>query len=252
MPSTSRSAARRTRGLAIALAGLAGVAVIAFGCGRDRADRAYFDALRGEETSMTREQQVALLSEAIALSPRRAYYYETRAIYLIDLKRFDLARRDLDRDIELTDRPYARFMRGLVACQSGQYAGSLADFDAAIARQPDNTQFYRGRSLARAAVGDAVGALQDAEHLVDSVPQQAESYYARGVASVLLGHVREAIADFDRAAAIRPELVYVVEARAQALERIGDRAGARRDRDAIPALRVEHGGCAPCLDPFRY
>src|SRR6185295_11074863 len=135
--------------------------------------------------------------------------------------------------------------------QAGEFNRSLADFDIAIARQPSNAQFYRGRSLARAAAGDAVGALQDAEHLVAAVPQQAESFYARGVARALLGHLGEAIGDFDRALAIRNDLVYVVEARAQALERSGDHAGARRDRDAADSLRVEHGGCAPCLDPFR-
>jgi len=237
---------------AILLAGLACACALASACGHDAADRDYLAALDGEEKGMTREQQVALIDRAILRSPRRAYYYETRAGYWIDLRHFDLARKDLDRDVELSDRPYARFLRGMVACQSGHYEASLADFDAAIARQPANTQFYRGRSLARAALGDAAGALQDAEHLLASVPQQAESYYARGVARMLLGRVSDAIADFDRAAGMRPELVYVVEARAQARERNGDAAGARRDRDALVAMRDERGGCAACLDPFRY
>jgi tetratricopeptide (TPR) repeat protein len=228
------------------------LALLIAGCGRDAADQEYFAALRGEETGMTREEQVAHLDRAISLAPRRAYYYETRAIYHIDLKQFDRARTDLDRDLELAPRPYAWFLRGLVSCQLGEMARSLADFDTAIARQPVNTQFYRGRSLARAATGDAVGALADAEHLVAERPQQGESFYARGVALGLLGRDREAVADFDRASAIRPELVYVVEARAQALARMGEDARARADREAGVRLRAEQSGCAPCLDPFRY
>jgi len=221
-------------------------------CGGDSADREYLAALRGEETGMTREQQISHVDRAIQLNPRRACYYETRAIYWIDLRRFDRALEDVDRDIELVDRPYARFLRGLVSCQSVQFSHALADFDTAIDRQPSNTQFYRGRSLARSATGDVVGALRDAEHLVSTVPQQAESYYSRGVALALLGRDRDAIADFDRAARIRPELVYVVEARAEALERSGDQTRARLDREAIIRLRADHGRCAPCVDPFRY
>ena len=221
-------------------------------CGRDRADREYFAALEGEETGMTREQQIAHLDAAILMSPRRAHYYETRAVHWIDLQNFERARRDLDRDIELLDRPYARFLRGLAACQAGEFGPSLADFDTAIARQPKNNQFYRGRSLARAEVGDAVGALQDAEHLVTTTPQQGESFYARGVARTLLGRDREALADFDHALGIRPELVYVAEARVRALERIGDMEGARRGREVVDSLRNQNSGCAACLDPFRY
>jgi tetratricopeptide (TPR) repeat protein len=221
-------------------------------CGPDPSTREYLAALRGEETGMTREEQIAHLDRAIALRPDRAYFYETRAIYRIDLKQFDRAHADLDRDVALSPRPYARFLRGLVSCQSGDFAGSLADFDAAIAAQPANTQFYRGRSLARLACGDVAGALDDAEHLVAAVPQQAESFYARGVARARLGRDAEAIADFDHAALIRPELVYVIEARAAAHERQADAASAARDHRLADSLRAENDGCAPCLDPFRY
>ena len=222
------------------------------GCGRDRADRAYFEALEGEEKGMEREQQVALMDLAIQLSPRRAYYYETRAGYRIDLKQYDRAIADLDRAIELVDRPYARFLRGMAWCQIAEYRRSLADFDSAIVRQPFNSQFYRGRSLARAAVGDVVGALADADRLVAGEPQRGESYFVRGVARTLLGRDRDAIADFNRAATIRPELVYVVEERMRAYQRIGDSIGAQLDEETAARLREEQSGCAPCLDPFRY
>lgn len=226
--------------------------VILPGCAPDPAEREYLTALRGEETGMGREAQIAHLDRAIELAPTRANYYETRAIYHIDLRQFDRARADLDRDVELIDRPYARYLRGLVLCQSDDPRASLADFDAAIAGQPANTQFYRGRSLARAAIGDATGAMADAEHLVATVPQQGESYYARGVARALAGNDRGAIEDFDRAAAIRPELVYVVDARARAYERIGESIAAARDRDAVAKLRSQHASCGFCSDPFRY
>ena len=121
---------------AVIRTGLACLAALSAGSGHDMADRAYLAALKGEENGMTREQQIALIDQAIAIRPERAYYYDTRAGYRIDLRRFDLALADFDRSIALSDRPYARFMRGLARCEAGNPAGALADFDTAIVRQP--------------------------------------------------------------------------------------------------------------------
>jgi tetratricopeptide (TPR) repeat protein len=239
-------------GVAFSFLALAGLAVIATSCGHDQADREYLTALDGEEKGMTRAEQIAHIDQAIRLNPDRAYYYDTRAGYLIDEREFDRARIDLDRSIALLPRPYAYFMRGLATCQAGDVAESLPDFDTAIAQQPENAQFYRGRSLARAETGDPAGALEDAERLVDALPQQAESYHARGVALAGLGRDAEAIADFDRAADIRPDLVYVIEARARSHERLGDSARAQADWEHAARLRVEKEGWAACLDPYRY
>jgi hypothetical protein len=43
------------------------------GCGHNQADREYFAALKGEETGLTREQQIDHLDQAIRLAPKRAY-----------------------------------------------------------------------------------------------------------------------------------------------------------------------------------
>jgi tetratricopeptide (TPR) repeat protein len=201
---------------------------------------------------MGRVAQVALLSRAIALQPRRAWYRETRAIYRIDLRDYGSAAADLDTAIVLMDRPYLRFLRGLVTCERGDPARAIADFDAAIAAQPRNTQFYRGRSLALSAVGRYREALQDANHLVAVVPQQAESFYARGVARSGLGYDWEAVADFDRALTLRPELIYPLDARARSHERLGRAAEAATDRDRARRAEAEHPSCALCVDPFRY
>jgi tetratricopeptide (TPR) repeat protein len=237
--------------VALSLLALLG-SVLITGCGHDRADREYLTALDGEEKGMTREEQIAHIDRAIRLAPGRAYYYDTRAGYWIDLKQFDRARQDLDRSIALLPRPYTYFMRGLATCQAGEVAESLADFDTAIAQQPENAQFYRGRALARAETGNLAGALEDAERLIGALPQQAESYHARGVALASLGRDAEAIADFDRAAGIRPDLVYVIEARARSRERLGDSARAEADRELAARLRVDKEGWAACLDPYRY
>ena len=219
-------------------------------CSMDPAERDYYAALRGEETGMTRREQLALIESAIEQGPKRVAYRETHAIYSIDVHDFARAAADLDTAIQLADRPYLRYLRGLVSCQRGEYAASLSDFDKAIAGQPKNAQFYRGRSLARSAVGRYEEAFEDAEQLRRMVPQQGETYYARGVALAGLGRPREAVEAYDEALRIRPELVYPLRARAGAREALGDTLLAGQDRQS--AAEKERDAIAPALDPFRY
>jgi tetratricopeptide (TPR) repeat protein len=221
-------------------------------CSRNPADREYLAALRGEEEGMSRKKQIAHIDRAIELEPRRAHYWETRAIYRIDLRNFDRAKADLDQAVKLQDRPYLRFLRGLVLCQSGRPEDALPDFDAAISGQPENSQFYRGRALALAAVGRASEALNDAERLIKAAPQMGESYYARGIALTKLGRDEEAIKEFTEALRRRPELIYPLRARADSYERTGEPMRAADDRAEAAKREKERMHCAPCSDPFRY
>ena len=231
---------------------LIGLALTLASCTADSAEREYLVALEGEETDMGREGQIAHLDRAIRLAPDRARYYETRAIYEIDLGNFEAARQDLDRTIALAARPYVRYLRGLVLCQMGRFAESLQDFDAAIAEQPENSQFYRGRSLARVTLGLIEEGMADAEALVALAPQWAPSHYVHGVALAAAGRDEDAVAAFDLALAQQPELVYPLEARAASHERLGQVASALADR-AEAADKARPGrGCGYCLDPYRY
>jgi tetratricopeptide (TPR) repeat protein len=201
---------------------------------------------------MGRAEQLEHLETAIALQPRRAWYRETHAIYSIDVRRFAQASADLDTAIQLADRPYLRFLRGLVSCQRGAYEASLGDFDAAIAGQPANAQFYRGRSLARSRLGRYREALEDAKRLLALAPQQGETYYAMGVALAGLGHAREAVGAFDESLRRRPELIYPLVDRAAAHVALGDTAHARSDLAEAARRKAQGSSFAASEDPFRY
>jgi len=209
-------------------------------------------ALRGEEEGMTRQEQLAHIERVIAFEPRRASYRETHAIYSIDVRDFPTAAADLDTAILLTDRPYLRFLRGLVSCQRGEFEASLADFDLAIAGQPENAQFYRGRSLARSRIGRYREGLEDAERLKAMVPQQGETYYALGVALAGLGRLDEAVRFFDESLRRRPELIYPLHARSTAYRRLGDSLRAAADLEEAGRLARTGMTYAACIDPFRY
>ncbi len=241
----------RNQQLRSAMIGLPGLILLS-ACAVDPADRAYLAALRGEEEGWSREKQIAHIDRAIELAPERSAYWQTRAIYRIDIRAYYRARADLDQAILLLDRPYVRFLRGLVSCQFGRFRDALPDFDAAISGQPQNAQFYRGLALALASVGRAGEALADAERLIALAPNLAESIYVRGVALSKLGRDEEAIGDFTEALRRRPEIIYPLRARAASYQRKGDTTRAARDL-ADAAKREQHDmHCAACSDHFRY
>ena len=225
---------------------------VSAGCALEPAEREYMEALKGEETGMSRQTQIAHIDRAIAQAPDRPHYWETRGIYHIDLREFPAAIADLDRAIALGDRPYLRFLRGLAWCQAGEFERGLQDLEAAVAAQPTNTQFYRGRGLARVEVGHPQAALADGEQLVQVEPHVATSFYVRGKARAALGRHDEAIADFTEAIRLRPELVYPLIARSESYARIGSSRRAEEDRNAANQAVRDHKLCGPCVDPFRY
>ena len=225
--------------------------VLAAACGRDAADREYFAVLEAEKTETTPiAERIPHLDRAIAIAPDRAIYWEKRGEYEAALRDLAAAEADLDHAIELGDRPYLRFVRGMIRCRSGRCAESLADFDLAIGEQPMNAQFYRGRALARVAAGQLAAGLADAQHLLELAPQNAESLYVRGAALAALGRFEDALADFDETLRRRPELVYPLFARATAHERMGNAGQAAEDRAAARAR--SETGCGVCLDPLHF
>lgn len=231
------------------------IAILIFlsaGCALDPAEREYMEALRGEETGMSRQTQISHIDRAIAQAPDRPEYWETRGIYHIDLREFSAAIADFDRAITLRERPYLRFLRGLALCQSKAFDRGLEDLEAAVAAEPVNTQFYRGRGLARIEVGRAEAGLGDGEHLVQMELHVATSFYVRGKARAALGRHSEAIADFTEAIRLRPELVYPRIARSESYARIGDFRHAEDDRDAASQAIRDQSLCGQCTDPFRY
>lgn len=227
------------------------LSVVLSACGDDPADQAYDRALAGEEDGSTLEERLAHIDRAIELAPERTPYYQLRALLRMSACRMREAIVDLDRAIESAGRPYLRYLRGLVYCEIAECTRALGDFDTAIAAQPDNLQFYRGRSLARSATGDGAGALADAERLIAAAPH-GHWLYARGVAYATLGRDVLAVRDFDAALRKRPELVYAVQARASSYERLGQPEKAAADREQADRLTRWAGSCAYRLSPFHY
>jgi Tfp pilus assembly protein PilF len=69
--------------------------------------------------------------------------------------------------------------RGAAFMRTGEITTALADFDHALAIDPDYARAYHLRGLAREAQGDDEGALVDFSKAVDLKPDYAAAYYSR-------------------------------------------------------------------------
>lgn len=241
---------RRLGWLALAALVIAALAPIALHAIEDPAEDELMAFLRGDEDGSTDAERQAHIDRAIELAPGRARYREVRALFRFDHHDFDGAQRDLDRAIEIEDRPYSRYLRALTFCERSDPERALADLDAAIDVQPDDVQFRIARALARVATNAAAEALLDADRAVSGGPQSGQSHFARGVALSALGRDAEALAAFDDAVGRRADLVHAWRARAECHERLADPAAARADRDE--ADRRASGAFPASLDPFHY
>lgn len=83
-----------------------------------------------------------------------ALYYEERALVLADTQP-DAAAMYLARAIEMEDRPYRRFQRGLLLQQAGQERAALAEFSRALEGDPRNADILLSTAYSAQRVGDA-------------------------------------------------------------------------------------------------
>lgn len=136
------------------------------------------------------------MTKVIAIEPSAAADHQFRAEEYLELDDPASAAKDYGRIVELNQSADAYNGRGLCYLKLNQTQKAIGDFSHAIEREP-KVEFYLQRGLAYSALGDS----------------------------------RKAIADFDEGARLRPGFSAVYRARAVEKNKIGDTAGAERDRE---------------------
>lgn len=151
---------------------------------------------------------------------------------------------------EVFDDAASYEMRGFMHFVAGQEELALADYEAAVALDPQNPDTLAWRGLCRLRLRRFDEAIADYTRLISMRPGEARGYRRRGEALVLSGKPADALRDLERAIAIGgDEVAPALCARGTAQEALGDIEAALASYDA--AVERDPANVSPRLRRFR-
>ncbi|MDE2937698.1 MAG: tetratricopeptide repeat protein [Chloroflexota bacterium] len=138
----------------------------------------------------------------------------------------------------------AHVSSGIAKQKNGDYDGAIADFDCAIAIDPDNVEAVVNRAVCKQDKDDHIGAIADWDRALELKPDDGGWYVNRGMVKEIIGDIDGAIADFSRAAELEPDYEVAYIARAYNRNKQGDYEGAIADYDRVIELWPDNNGAA--------
>lgn len=132
--------------------------------------------------------------------------------------------------------------RGLTYADLGEYAAAISDYDRAIAIFPNGKEksvAFRNRGNAHYAQGEYATAISDYDSAIELSPKDAVSYRNRGNAHYAQGEYTIAIADYDRAIELNPEDADAYMNRGNTLYLLGEYQSAIADYDKTTGLNPQ-------------
>ncbi|MER9849710.1 tetratricopeptide repeat protein [Mesorhizobium sp. M0106] len=145
----------------------------------------------------------------------RAIAYHGRAIAWTDSGDDDRAIADYDNAIALDpDDIDAYNERGQIWLDKGENDSTISDFDRAIELDPGKAETYYNRGRAWAHKGDDSRAIADYSHAIEFDPAYFQAYNNRGFVFNRMGEFDRAIADFDETISLDPQHPYAYNNRA--------------------------------------
>ncbi|MFF7895232.1 tetratricopeptide repeat protein [Streptomyces sp. NPDC007907] len=134
----------------------------------------------------------------------------------------------------------ARLVRGDELRGEGAYPQALAEYDQAVALDPDLALAYRHRSGIRGDLGDHDGAIADLDRAVALDPDNAWYRALRGEHHRIAGRDAEAIRDLTEAVRLDPASAFARASRGATYERAGDLDAALADLERALGLDPDY------------
>ncbi|MBI2933739.1 MAG: tetratricopeptide repeat protein [Planctomycetes bacterium] len=190
---------------------------------RERCEE-YF--ILGIQCAKTREEQIALLDQAIERRPHGAWAYLLRGIAR---NACDTQGAIMDFTQALEIRPkyvLAHVYRGDAAMKLGETAAAEADYSKAIALDPASSLACEQRAELRRMSKDRKGAIADLTRAIELDPNNAWAYAQRGFVHAQEGDYEAAVADCNKATEVDSQYAfgYFYRAETYFLQKDHDRA----------------------------
>ena len=179
---------------------------------------------------------IVFFTKSLNLNPSSLAYSNRGSAYT-SVHKYDDAIADYDRAIALNPNDAAAYdSRGVAKTHKGDYDGAIADSSRAIALDPNDAAAYYNRGIVKAHKGDYDGTIADCSRAIALDPNNAAPYDNRGFAKLNKGDYDGAIDDCSCAIAIDPNYAAAYNNRGTAKARKGDYDSAIDDYDRAIAI----------------
>jgi len=177
-----------------------------------------------------REQEVIrLANQVLAIrQSERAYFYRGIAKTYLGDNQGAIA--DYNQAIAINPQyADAHYNRGIVKSNLGDNQGAIADYSQVLAINPQFSDAYNNRGKSKSDLGDKQGAIADYNQAIAIDSQNATAYYNLGVAKHQLGDKQGAIIDYSQAIVLNPRYFEALNNRGLAKVALSDNQGAITD-----------------------
>jgi tetratricopeptide (TPR) repeat protein len=180
-------------------------------------------------------EAIAAFDHVIQERPNFMDGYRFRGMSHMQLGQSAAARQDFDKAIQLAPADVEVYrLRARLLRLSGKYQDSLADYSRIIELHP-TAEAYAGRAGCYRELGKLPEALANYKLAVEMSPI-VDYYVQQGLTLEQVKDFRQALQSFSKAIELRPDEPYAYRSRAFAKEQLGDKTGARADREKADFL----------------
>lgn len=152
------------------------------------------------------QQAIVDFDRAIALEPKRFWYYANRGITYRAMRQYEQALKDFNMALSLNDTlDWVYAARGEVYRHQKMYDKALADFDRAIEIDAEYAQAYAGRGRVYRLLRQYEHSLADFDRAITLDPVPPWFYAQRGETCRVLRRYDQAIADYTQAITLDPD-----------------------------------------------
>lgn len=131
--------------------------------------------------------------------------------------------------VDRENKAVAHVVRGSAYSRRGDLDSAVADFSAAISRNPRSLVAFYNRGIAYTQQENYDRAIEDFSRAISLQPDHSLSYTGRGTAYLAKGEVERAIAQFNKALELDPGNTQAATNRALAYAKSGDIGGVLRN-----------------------